>query len=179
MDRDKTNLENYIAGELRAPSFGRYLDNFEPATGRVYSQVPSSDSADLEDAVAAAKNAAAVWAKAPSDERARIMHRIADGIEARAEELAQAESRDNGKPVSLARALDIPRSSANMRFFASAATQFFSESHAMESGAIKLHPPAAHRSRGDHLSMEFAALLVHMENRAGARLRQRCHRQAL
>ena len=136
MDRDKTNLENYIAGELRAPSFGRYLDNFEPATGRVYSQVPSSDSADLEDAVAAAKNAAAVWAKAPSDERARIMHRIADGIEARAEELAQAESRDNGKPVSLARALDIPRSSANMRFFASAATQFFSESHAMESGAI-------------------------------------------
>ena len=127
------NLENYIAGELRAPSFGRYLDNFEPATGRVYSQVPSIDSADLEDAVAAAKNAAAVWAKAPSDERARIMHRIADGIEARAEELAQAESRDNGKPVSLARALDIPRSSANMRFFASAATQFFSESHAMES----------------------------------------------
>ncbi len=129
-------LENYIDGHLEAPRSGRYLDNYEPATGRVVSQVPSSDGADLDAAVAAAERAFVEWRRSAPDERSRVMLTIADRIDANAEELAQAESKDTGKPVSLARALDIPRAAANLRFYAAAATQFASESHSMEGGAI-------------------------------------------
>ncbi len=130
------DIQNYIGGELRPPASGRYLDNFEPATGELYSRVPSSDASDLEAAVDAAQSGFLAWSQTPAEERSRVMLSLAEGIEARAEELALAESKDNGKPVSLARTLDIPRASANLRFFAAAATQFFSESHQMEMGAI-------------------------------------------
>ena len=129
-------IANYIDGQLEAPASGRYLDNFEPATGRVYSRVPSSDGADLDAAVTAALEAFPDWSRTPTEERSRLLLALADLVDANAEELAQAESKDNGKPVSLARALDIPRASTNLRFYAAAATQFASESHAMEGGAI-------------------------------------------
>ena len=106
-------LANYIDGELTPPASGRYLDNYEPATGRVFSQVPSSDGSDLDAAVAAGERAFGGWSRTPAEERCRILLAVAEGIEANAEELAQAESKDNGKPVSLARALDIPRASTN------------------------------------------------------------------
>ena len=127
---------NFVSGELRPPSSGRYVENFEPATGRAYSRVPDSDQEDLNEAIAAAQAAFPGWSETPAMERSKVMTRIAERIEAKSDELVRAESIDTGKPISLARAVDIPRASANFRFFAGAATQFFSESHAMEGGAI-------------------------------------------
>ena len=127
---------NYVSGELRPPRAGRYLENFEPATGRAYSRVPDSDQDDLNEAIVAAQAAFPVWRETPAMERSKVMTRIAEGIEAKSEELVRAESIDTGKPISLAREVDIPRASSNLRFFAGAATQFFSEAHAMEGGAI-------------------------------------------
>ena len=100
------NIANYVDGQLEAPASGRYLDNFEPATGRVYSRVPSSDGSDLDAAVTAAEKAFPDWSRTPSEERSRLLLALAELVDANAEELAQAESKDNGKPVSLARALD-------------------------------------------------------------------------
>ena len=109
---------------------GRWLDVHEPATGAVWAACPDGDEAVVAAAVAAAQNAFPAWSALPSAERARWLHRLADAVEARIEDFAQAESRDAGKPLALARALDIPRAIANLRFFAAAATQFASESHA-------------------------------------------------
>lgn len=124
-------LANYIFGEYVAPIGLTYLDNIEPATGQAYSAIPDSDERDLEFAVSAAERALTGWRTSSVDERARILNAIADGIERRLPELARAESVDNGKPLSLARNLDIPRAASNFRFFAHAITQFAAESHAM------------------------------------------------
>ncbi|XOV78040.1 MAG: aldehyde dehydrogenase [Aestuariibacter sp.] len=129
-------LLNYIDGQLQEPSSGRYLDNIEPATGQVYSYIPSSCSDDLELAVAACDKAFTEWQNASLETRSAILMKIADLIESRLDELAQSESKDNGKPVSLAKAIDIPRAAANFRFFAHALTQFSSESHQMPGQAI-------------------------------------------
>jgi aminomuconate-semialdehyde/2-hydroxymuconate-6-semialdehyde dehydrogenase len=129
-------IANYIAGELVPPVSGRYLENIEPATGLVYSEVPDSDAADIDRAVAAASQAFPAWADAPLDERSKRLHRIAELIEAKTEALARAESIDAGKPLSAARQVDIPRAAANFRFFSSAIQHFFSESHAMGNQAL-------------------------------------------
>ena len=129
-------IANYIAGELVPPVSGRYLENIEPATGRRYSEVPDSDAADIDRAVAAAKKAFLAWAEAPLEERSRLLRRIADLIEAKTDALARAESVDAGKPLSAARQVDIPRAAANFQFFSSAIQHFFSESHAMGSQAL-------------------------------------------
>ena len=127
---------NYIDGRLCEPAGGGWLDNPEPATGVIYSQIADSNGADLDAAVAAASSAFPAWNQTPAEQRSRYLSRIAELIERDADSLAMDESKDSGKPVSLAASVDIPRASANLRFFAAAATQFFSESHAMESGAI-------------------------------------------
>ncbi|MCU0383304.1 MAG: aldehyde dehydrogenase, partial [Cyclobacteriaceae bacterium] len=106
-----------------------WLDNVEPATGHVYSQLPDSDASDVQHAVTAAENAFETWSKMPFEKRSAILLRIADLIDRDAAFLAQAESKDQGKPVKLASSVDIPRASANMRFFATAALHFASESH--------------------------------------------------
>ncbi len=129
-------LSNYIDGRLCAPRSGAYLEVFEPAVGAVYARCPDSDAADVDAAVAAASRAFPAWSAAPAAERAIVLNRIADLIETRGEEFASAESRDSGKPIALARSLDIPRAVANLRFFAAAITQFGSESHAMGDEAI-------------------------------------------
>jgi len=123
------SLSNFIAGRAVPPRAGKYLDNFEPATGRVYSRVPDSGEADINDAVAAARAAFPAWAATPADARSRILHRLADLIEQNLERLARAESIDTGKPITLARAVDIPRCATNFRFFAAASTQSTSEFH--------------------------------------------------
>ena len=122
-------LANLIDGQLVAPSGDVYLDVFEPATGAVYARCPDSDARDVTAAVAAAERAAPAWAALPAAERARHLHRLADAVEARLDELAREESRDNGKPVALARRVDIPRAVANLRFYAEAITQWQGESH--------------------------------------------------
>ncbi|WP_233841375.1 aldehyde dehydrogenase [Dyella sp. 2HG41-7] len=131
-----TRLANLIDGRLQAPLDDRWLDVHEPATGAVFAQCPDSSAADVDAAVHAAQKAAPGWAATPVEERARLLHRLADLIEARLDEFAELESRDSGKPVALAKRLDIPRAVSNLRFFASAVVGWESESHAMETGAI-------------------------------------------
>ena len=122
-------LANLIDGALRAPAGGAYLDVFEPATGKVYARCPDSDAHDVEAAVAAAERAAPAWAALPHGERAGHLQRLAEAVAARLDELARGESRDSGKPVALARSVDIPRAVANLRFFAEAITQWPGEAH--------------------------------------------------
>lgn len=130
------SIENYIGGELSPPILGRYLDNFEPATGSVYSSIPDSDERDIERAVEAAKAAFPAWSMTPAEDRFAILMRLVALIKRDLESLALAESTDNGKPVSLARAVDIPRAIANFRFYATAAMHTASESHDTTGQAI-------------------------------------------
>lgn len=125
-------IQNYINGELVAPITGNYFDNVNPSTGKVYAQIPHSNASDVDKAYDAAKNAFASWSNTSKEDRFKILSKIADLIDANMEELARAESTDNGKPYKLATRVDIPRASANMRFFATAIMHFASESHAME-----------------------------------------------
>ena len=102
-------LLNYINGELVEPKKSEYFDNIEPAKGKAYSLIPDSDADDVEAATAAAKAAFPIWSRMSIQERSDILLRVAELIGERQEELAQAESRDNGKPLKLARTVDIPR----------------------------------------------------------------------
>jgi aminomuconate-semialdehyde/2-hydroxymuconate-6-semialdehyde dehydrogenase len=120
---------NYIGGELVEPISGNYLDNLEPATGKIYSQIPDSNNEDVEAAVAAAKEAQQGWTAMPAEDRSALLMKVADLIDRDLEQLAKAESIDNGKPIALARAVDIPRASANFRFYAAAIINFSSAAH--------------------------------------------------
>ncbi|KXK02094.1 MAG: betaine aldehyde dehydrogenase [Acidobacteria bacterium OLB17] len=122
-------LKNYIGGELVEPASGRYLDGFEPATGEIYSQIPDSDESDVNAAVEAAKRAFPTWSAMPPEDRFTTLMRICGLIERDLDPLALAESTDNGKPVSLAKAVDIPRAVANFRFYATAAMHMTNESY--------------------------------------------------
>ncbi len=122
-------IENYIGGELSAPISNEYLDNFNPATGEVYSLIPDSDERDVGKAVEAAKKVFPVWSKMSAESRHDILMRIAALIERDADALATAESVDNGKPKSLAKAVDIPRAISNFKFYATAALHTSTEAH--------------------------------------------------
>lgn len=124
-------IKNYIGGQLIDPIDQEWLDNYEPATGKVYALIPDSNEKDVALAVKEAQKAFKSWAATPVQERSRIIQKIADLIEEKNEELALAESIDNGKPLSLARSVDIPRGSSNFRYFAQAITQFNSETYDM------------------------------------------------
>lgn len=129
-------LENYINGALVPPASGDYLDNSDPAVGRVYSLIPDSDERDVAEAVAAARNAFPAWAARTPEQRHDILIRVSKLIERDLDELAEAESIDNGKPKTLAKAVDIPRAVSNFKFYATAAMHFASESHQMAGEAI-------------------------------------------
>jgi len=129
-------VHNYIDGRLQPPAADDWLEIEEPATGQAYGRVADSGDADLQQAVRAAQQAWPGWRETGAEQRARWLHALADLVEARSEQLALAESIDTGKPLSLARAVDIPRAAANLRFFAAAATQFASESHPMGDAGI-------------------------------------------
>lgn len=129
-------IQNYINGELVKPHAGDYLDNIDPSRGKVYSLIPDSTKEDVDKAVEAAEAAYPIWSKMPKEERSKVMVKMADLIESRMEEFVQAESLDNGKPVSLAGHVDIPRAVSNLKFFATAILHFASESHAMEGVGI-------------------------------------------
>ncbi len=122
-------IENYIGGEMVTPASGEYFDNIEPATGEAYSLIPDSDGRDVNLATDAAKLAFPAWSATPPEERFAILMRLVSLIERDLEPLALAESKDNGKPVSLARSVDIPRAAANFRFYATAAMHLANESH--------------------------------------------------
>ena len=125
---------HHIDGRPHAPAGGRWLDVVNPATGAAFAQVADGDGADVEAAIAAAEGAFPAWSALPNSARARWLEKIADALESRISEFAHAESLDAGKPMRLAREIEIPRAVSNLRFFAHAATQFASESHHGEAG---------------------------------------------
>jgi aminomuconate-semialdehyde/2-hydroxymuconate-6-semialdehyde dehydrogenase len=124
-------LRNYIGGTFSAPANGRYLDNIEPATGEVYSLIPDSGAEDVARAVEAAKKAYPTWSALTAADRSKHLLAVAQRIEERMDELAAAESRDNGKPLKLARTVDIPRARDNFAFYATAILHDWSETHDM------------------------------------------------
>jgi len=129
-------IANFINGKFVPPVSGPYLDNVEPATGSVYSLVPDSDQHDVDAAVTAAQAAFPKWSTTPASDRSRILLRIADLIERDIEKLARAECIDSGKPICLARTMDIPRAAANFRFFATAILHTRSDAHFTDGKAI-------------------------------------------
>lgn len=129
-------LQNFINGEYCSPINEQYFDNINPATGEVYCLIPDSDENDLALAVKAAEKAFPIWSNMPAEERSKILVRFSEGIEKRMEQFVAAESKDNGKPITLARHVDIPRAVSNFHFFASAIIHFSSESHYMEGVGI-------------------------------------------
>ncbi|MGE5215144.1 MAG: aldehyde dehydrogenase [Nitrospirota bacterium] len=136
MGPGQTQIRNFIDGRFVEPIGGKYLDNIEPATGKPYSHVADSDAHDVDLAVAAAENAFRDWSTKPAAERSKFLLLIAELIERNLEKFARAESIDTGKPISLARTLDIPRSIANFRFFATAILHTESEAHITDNVAF-------------------------------------------
>jgi aminomuconate-semialdehyde/2-hydroxymuconate-6-semialdehyde dehydrogenase len=129
-------IQNYVGGRLVDPMSGKFLDNVEPATGAVYSLVPDSDERDVQAAVDAAERAFPAWSSSAAEQRSRILLKLADLIESHLDHLAQAESIDTGKPIALARSVDIPRAAANFRFFATAILHTSSDAHITDDRAV-------------------------------------------
>ncbi len=120
-------IKNYIGGEFADPTSGRYLNNYNPSRGAVYSLVADSTADDINRATQAAQSAQSAWGRLAAEDRAQYLRRLSDEIMNHVDELARAEAIDNGKPIAMARELDIPRSAKNFRFFADAVTQFHGE----------------------------------------------------
>ncbi|MEC7700822.1 MAG: aldehyde dehydrogenase [Candidatus Thermoplasmatota archaeon] len=112
------DLCNYIGGEFVCHSGAEWVNVLEPATGHRFARAPLSGEHDVGDAVSAARQAQPAWGALSHSERADWLDRIADALEARYEDVAALESRDTGKPISLARDVDAQRSVSNFRFFA-------------------------------------------------------------
>ncbi|MFO0355692.1 MAG: aldehyde dehydrogenase [Sphingobacteriaceae bacterium] len=129
-------LLNYINGQLIEPVSKSFLDNYNPSTGKVYSLIPDSDEKDVELAYQAAKAAFPAWSITPKDVRSKYLLKIAELIEKNLDKLALAESTDNGKPLKLAKTVDIPRAASNFHFYGTGILHYSSHSHAMEDTAI-------------------------------------------
>ena len=125
---------NFVDGAFQTTA--QVLENVAPGSGEKFGTIPRSGAADVDKAMAAAKRAFPSWSKTPAAERAACLERLADAVQANAAMLAEAEAKDNGKPVSLAAHVDIPRAEKNLRFYASGIQHFASHSHAMEGEAI-------------------------------------------
>ena len=130
------NILNYINGKHVEAQSGQWIDNYKPATGEVYSSIPDSDEQDVNDAIVAATAAFPSWSKMPVGKRSEILLRIASLIDENIDSLAMAESIDNGKPLWVAKSVDIPRASSNIHFYATAALHLHTETHAMEHSAL-------------------------------------------
>ncbi len=109
---------NFISNEFSAARSGKFINNINPATGETIGEIPDSDAVDMVMAIQSAHRAAEKWAKTSAQERARLLNKVADRIEEQAEEFAKLESLDVGKPLWLAREVDIPRAVLNFRYFA-------------------------------------------------------------
>tara|TARA_B100001750_G_C15513836_1_gene605526 strand:- start:1252 stop:2712 length:1461 start_codon:yes stop_codon:yes gene_type:complete len=126
------DLLNYIAGEFNTPLSGRWLNDISPATGMQIARIPCSGKQDVDAAVSAARSALPEWAALSHDQRADWLDKIANALEERSEEIAQLESLDTGKPITLARTVDAARSVANFRFFAEYVREFVPETFEMD-----------------------------------------------
>ena len=123
------DIKNYIGGEFVSPVQGNWIENYNPSSGQIYGLIPNSTKEDIENAYKAAKAAFSSWSQTTLENRSKILSRIARSITEKLPELAISETADNGKPLHLAKSIDIPRAAANFQFFADAITQFSSESH--------------------------------------------------
>ncbi|MDA8027155.1 MAG: gamma-aminobutyraldehyde dehydrogenase [Actinomycetota bacterium] len=121
MSSDKQHILNFIGGKERPANSGATSDIIDPSSGEVYATAPMSDASDIDDAAKAAKAAFATWRDATPSERSLAMFRIADAIEARAEEIVAVESKNTGKPLELTLSEEIPPMVDQIRFFAAAA----------------------------------------------------------
>lgn len=129
-------IVNYINGRLIEPKSKNYINNYNPATGEIYSLIPDSNDDDVNSAIESAKSAFPSWSKLKNSERSQWLEKISNEIHNQLDELALAESIDNGKPLKLAKAVDIPRARDNFKFYASAIQHFASESHHTTEGMI-------------------------------------------
>ena len=129
-------IANYINGRLIEPKSKNYINNYNPATGEIYSLIPDSNDDDVNSAIESAKSAFPSWSKLKNSERSQWLEKISNEIHNQLDELAVAESIDNGKPLKLAKAVDIPRARDNFKFYASAIQHFASESHHTTEGMI-------------------------------------------
>ena len=125
----KQIIKNYIGGEFVNPTNDEWIDNLNPSNGEVYGKIPNSSVKDIQMAVDAAKKVFPIWSNSTLNKRSEILAKIARLIQEKQQELATAEAKDNGKPLALAKKIDIPRASSNFQFFANAITQFSSDSH--------------------------------------------------
>ena len=166
MQKELPRVQNFIDGKFVEPTSGNYLDNIEPATGKPYSQVADSGKEDVDLAVAAAEKAFSEWSKTPAQKRSQILLRIADLIDRDLEKLARAESIDTGKPLSLARSLDIPRAASNFRSFTTADPKYLEQSTRNRWRRVRPHPAPAARCRRTNFAVELAAVFTELENRA-------------
>ncbi|QEL57080.1 aldehyde dehydrogenase [Chromobacterium paludis] len=114
----KTRYANYIGGQWVPPVNGRYFENVTPITGKPLCEIPRSDEQDVELALDAAHAARFKWGHTPVTERAIILNKIADRMEANLGLLAEVETWDNGKPIRETRAADIPLAIDHFRYFA-------------------------------------------------------------
>ncbi|MEE2747599.1 MAG: aldehyde dehydrogenase [Candidatus Thermoplasmatota archaeon] len=128
---DITELSNYIRGEWRPADCEHWIENYSPANGALIARIPCSSIEDIDAAVEAALDASHEWAAFSITERANWLEKIADSLEERSEEVAQLESLDTGKPITLARTVDAARSVANFRFFAEQGREFEAETFEM------------------------------------------------
>ena len=129
---DELNLRNYISGEFIEPETGEWLENFSPATGEIIALVPKSGQNDINMAVESAIQALPSWSALTNVDRANWLDKIADKLETKYEEIAELESKDTGKPISLAREVDAYRSVKNFRFFANMIRNLNEELYEME-----------------------------------------------
>ncbi|MDF1819791.1 MAG: aldehyde dehydrogenase [Immundisolibacteraceae bacterium] len=112
-------IKHLINGEFVGSASGKMFDDINPATGQVIARVHEGGKAEIDAAVSAARAALkGPWGTMPLDQRMALLRQVAEGIQARAEEFAQAESADNGMPITLARTAAVPRGSANFTQFA-------------------------------------------------------------
>jgi len=120
---------NFIGGEYVESSSKEWLDNTNPATGEVYSQVTNSNQADVIKAIESASKVEKSWGKTPMEERVAIIRKMTALIKEQESELALMETIDNGKPISVSSTVDIPRASKNLDFFADVMTQYSQETY--------------------------------------------------
>ncbi|MGP4001035.1 aldehyde dehydrogenase [Streptomyces sp. 8N706] len=116
----QSRYDHWIGGEYVKPRLGQYFENPSPVNGRTFTEVARGTAEDVEAALDAAHAAAPAWGRTPPAERASVLLRIADRMEAHLEELAVAESWENGKPVRETLAADIPLAIDHFRYFAGA-----------------------------------------------------------
>ena len=127
---------NYINGQLVEPIGKTYLDNVNPAIGEVYGLIPDSDERDVNTAASAATAAFKKWSVTSVHKRSALLIKVSELITENLDRLAKAESMDNGKPVWLAKQVDIPRAASNFHHYATAALHQHTETHAMENTAL-------------------------------------------